>query len=342
MPKRADRNREKRGFNLQCLWSKLFPQLYEHSREPCALTPFATFRELTDHIWKYHSYLLSCSECDYRFLSAKRREEHWPELDELKNRHIQECHPNFVGGNAPHANGSNIITMKEYQDESLRNWKQEKRNNIVLPKESYISLCYCLWGSGITAPNECEYTYLVPEYKTNELSASQGERNIEYARLSNSGIDLASRHQPENLISYNPQLSHSAQQSTIYPLSLDESRQPEAWGLAETKPDQDSGYASGPKPVDNVMTGAEYGEAGNSNETNFIGTTIGATMGVTIGPRYDEMDFQYTGDPFWGPQPQDWRSSNESIPETGGSSSTYYQLEENDLWDLPDSEDASG
>jgi hypothetical protein len=85
-----------RGLQLQCPWSNCFPQLYGGSKKPCALTPFADFRELTDHIWKYHSFILCCVHCDTRFASANRAKKARPTLDKLKNDHMMKNHLNNV------------------------------------------------------------------------------------------------------------------------------------------------------------------------------------------------------------------------------------------------------
>lgn len=91
-----NRDETVRGFGLQCLWSNCFPQLYESLRTPCTLTPFADFRELIDHIWKYHSALLSCDRCDHRFTGARRRERERSALNALKEEHMNKCHPENV------------------------------------------------------------------------------------------------------------------------------------------------------------------------------------------------------------------------------------------------------
>ena len=46
------------------------PQLYTSSTKLCVYTPFADTREVIDHIWKYHSYLLSC--CRRALVSSPR------------------------------------------------------------------------------------------------------------------------------------------------------------------------------------------------------------------------------------------------------------------------------
>ena len=83
------RAREMRGLGLQCPYSNCLPQLYTSSTKPCVYTAFADFREVIDHIWKYHSKLLSCDSCDHRFSTAKRGENEYArsQLLDLKAKH---------------------------------------------------------------------------------------------------------------------------------------------------------------------------------------------------------------------------------------------------------------
>ncbi|KAI1189682.1 hypothetical protein F5B17DRAFT_172844 [Nemania serpens] len=229
-----------RGFGLQCLWSNCFPQLYESLRTPCTLTPFADFRELIDHIWKYHSALLSCDRCDHRFTGARRREKERSALNALKEEHINKCHPENDEG-APTSVGHEIKTMTPEQDEILREWKGR---NVKDPREvvsNYEWLCRSLLGDGVEVPSH-RYHYLIHEHIVNPNSHELGLRNLEYAKQSNAATQLARFHQqlyPAPGRSQFPNPQHH-----INPLYLDDTLQPDNWKLVDHEPSQDSGYAS--------------------------------------------------------------------------------------------------
>lgn len=98
------KGREFRGLGLQCPFSNCFPQHYQYSRAPCVLTSFADFREVVDHIWKYHSFILSCKYCDHRFSNGNRGEQARKKLLDLKAEHEREHHsPSKVAYPIPQA-----------------------------------------------------------------------------------------------------------------------------------------------------------------------------------------------------------------------------------------------
>jgi ribosomal protein L37E len=134
--------------NLQCPFSKCYPQLYEDTKSPCTLTGFPTFRALRDHIWKYHSNLLGCDMCGHRFASAKRKNEHKDELNALKQKHYEQCHPDGGAGESPDSNLM-ITTLSEDGDEMIKLWKEEKG---ISDEQNYQSLCRSLFGDSIRVP----------------------------------------------------------------------------------------------------------------------------------------------------------------------------------------------
>ncbi|KAI1422573.1 hypothetical protein F5Y12DRAFT_611062 [Xylaria sp. FL1777] len=230
-----------RGFGLQCPWSNCFPQLYKHSKNPCTLTPFADFREMTDHIWKYHSCLLSCNNCDHRFLNARRTQGHLSALDKLKKNHLESVCTNLTP-NPEHY----IKTMTDTQDKILKRWKPKNINDEALAKPHYYSLCHSLFGDGVQLPEDHKYHYFLPEYTVNKASDQLGKINLEYIKQRQSTTDneptSSSSHQEPRFTTYCPQ----PMQSTINPLLLDdEGAQPCDWTVHQPGPDHDSAYGSG-------------------------------------------------------------------------------------------------
>ncbi|KAI0502900.1 hypothetical protein F5B22DRAFT_631512 [Xylaria bambusicola] len=218
-----------RGDALQCPWSNCFPQLYKHSKNPCTLTPFADFREVTDHIWKYHSFLLSCGHCDHRFPSAKRGESHRSDLEKIKKRHWDNgCKKTM--SDPDHS----LKTMTDEQDRILKSWKGTNTKDQASVKPNYESLCRSLFGDGVHVPWVNKYHYFIPEYMVNQESARLGEENLHYIRQRKAAKQLS-------LGTYGLQ----NMQNTINPLVLDEYPQPKDWVLPVHNADQDSAYGSG-------------------------------------------------------------------------------------------------
>ncbi|KAI0441423.1 hypothetical protein F4803DRAFT_417206 [Xylaria telfairii] len=219
-----------RGFALQCPWSNCFPQLYNYyPMQPCSKTPFADFREVIDHIWKYHSSLLSCDRCDHRFFSAKRGEKDRPALDRLKHEHIKEHHSDKSKEQSRTARDC-IRTMTDKQDDILRNWKAKNSKDKDAVKPNYISLCRSLFGD-IEVPTNLTYTYWVPYYTTNPDYAGLGKRNEEYV--------MQRRSDAHQQLVTDPQHPQD-------PLSLDGQSLLGNWTVPKVAPDQDSGYGSKP------------------------------------------------------------------------------------------------
>ncbi|KAI8950296.1 hypothetical protein F4801DRAFT_355235 [Xylaria longipes] len=229
-----------RGFALQCPWSNCFPQLYDYfPRPPCSKTPFADFREVIDHIWKYHSSLLSCDSCNYRFLGAKRGERDRPALVRLKNEHIKNCHSD-KSKDVPRSPQDSIKTMTDEQDEILQNWKPMDRGNKDTAESNYRSLCSSLFGNKVKVPANLRYNYLIAEYTTNPESARLGQKNEEYV------IQHRAATQHGSTADLHQQLSPNTNQYIKNPLLLDECPPPSNWIVPKPAPDQDSGYASKP------------------------------------------------------------------------------------------------
>ncbi|KAI1814883.1 hypothetical protein GGS20DRAFT_376490 [Poronia punctata] len=180
----ADRVRKGGGtpsLALQCPWSNCFPQLYAHSTGPCVDTSFPDFAHVVDHIWKFHSSLLSCSLCDKRWPYAKRTAKYRDDLAKLKNEHEKRCHPN---GALAAKTSHSIKTMTAEQDYRLeKEWKTEGKGR---DKDSmvpiYANLCRLLFGSGIKVPENPVYHYFVPEFTVNNSSRELGLLNLNYAR----------------------------------------------------------------------------------------------------------------------------------------------------------------
>ncbi|KAI0966147.1 hypothetical protein F4678DRAFT_302021 [Xylaria arbuscula] len=244
MPDNTSKDGERRGFGLQCPWSNCFPQLYEHySRLPCTLTPFADFREMIDHIWKYHSFLLSCRNCDYRFKYAKRADKVQKELDALKKDHLEKDCKN-VTPNLEHY----YKTMTDTQDKILKKWHAYKPKEEAFARSNYISLCQHLFGDGVKLPVDHRYNYFVPEYTTNKESFHLGEINLEYIRRRRFPVEpepsSSSHQQPSFTYDYPQHMPH-----TIDPLLLDEGLeegpQLQDWIVYQPGPDHDSAYGSG-------------------------------------------------------------------------------------------------
>ncbi|KAI0450761.1 hypothetical protein F5B21DRAFT_413286 [Xylaria acuta] len=231
-----------RGLALQCPWSNCFPQLYDYvPRPPCSNTPFADFREVIDHIWKYHSSLLSCDKCGHRFKGARRGEKGRVDLDRLKNEHDNRCHSvKAQSKDVPINPRDSIKTMTEEQDKILKNWRAKKGNDGNTVESNYRSLCSSLFGNDVEVPTNLRYNYLIAEHTINPESARLGERNeayvTQYRVAAHSGLTAGS-HQ---------QLSPNPYQYTKDPLQLDEGPRPSGWAIPKPAPDQDSGYASGP------------------------------------------------------------------------------------------------
>ncbi|TGJ85345.1 hypothetical protein E0Z10_g3386 [Xylaria hypoxylon] len=205
-----------RGSGLQCPWSNCFPQLYANSRYPCALTSFGDFRQVLDHIWKYHSFLLSCEYCDHRFLDAKRTGKDWSNLDVLKKEHTIRCH-NDNTSDSTSTRKDSVKTMTKEQDGIFRNWRY--RNNQYAIKLAYESLCRSIFGAEIQVP-DYKYHYYVPDHTINTSSREIGELNMEYytSRFQTPAQSepTASSHQKPILNYHLPQT-----QESLNPLSFD-------------------------------------------------------------------------------------------------------------------------
>ncbi|KAI0553894.1 hypothetical protein F4679DRAFT_388731 [Xylaria curta] len=229
-----------RGFALQCPWSNCFPQLYDHSREPCAITAFADFREMIDHIWKYHSFLLSCDKCLHRFKTSRRGEKVRQDLERQKSKHNDVFHSDK--SNTISTNSRDFIkTMTEEQDKILKSWKVDKgKDKKTVIESSYKSLCSSLFGNGIGVPTNIRYNYYIAEHIINAESARLGKRNEEYF------MQRRVAAQPGSTAGFHQQLNHNSYQHPKYRLSLDEGPPPSDWTLQKTTPDQDSGYGSKP------------------------------------------------------------------------------------------------
>ncbi|KAI0483885.1 hypothetical protein F4859DRAFT_417097 [Xylaria cf. heliscus] len=251
----VNKDTETRGLGLQCPWSNCFPQLYNSRRKPlpCSNTQFGEFRELIDHIWKYHSFLLSCDKCIYRFSSAKRTENGREALNELKSQHMEKCHSD-KSKEVPRSPRDSIRTMTKEQDESLRKWKAKNGKDKDAVGLNYISLCRSLFGNIIEVPTNSN-PYFIPYYTTNIEYAKLGERNEAYV--------VQQRLLPTQLAStggFDQQLTpYPYQYTTKDPLSLDEPALPGNWALPKQAPDQDSGYASGHPGVPALPAQANHG-----------------------------------------------------------------------------------
>ncbi|KAI1741772.1 hypothetical protein F4680DRAFT_60036 [Xylaria scruposa] len=228
-----------RGFALQCPWSNCFPQLYDHSREPCAITAFADFREMIDHIWKYHSFLLSCDKCIHRFTNSRRGEKVRQDLERKKSEHNDVFHSD-TRNNIPANSRHFIKTMTEEQDKILKSWKAEKGKDKKTVESSYKSLCSSLFGNGIGVPTNIQWNYYIAEHNINTESARLGEKNIEYF------MQCRVTAQPVSTTGFHQQSSPNSYQHPKNRLSLDEGPPPANWELQKTAPDQDSGYCSKP------------------------------------------------------------------------------------------------
>lgn len=166
--------------NLQCVFSKCFPQLYEETKSPCTLTAFHTYRALRDHIWKYHSKLLSCDKCGHRFASAKRKNEHKDELKALKWEHDKQCHPDGDEGRSLDSDLM-IITLSEDGDQKIKSWKENRKKS---DEQNYQSLCRSLFGDAIRVPADIGVDYWVPKHKIDREYSYRalGEQNLADAR----------------------------------------------------------------------------------------------------------------------------------------------------------------
>ncbi|KAI1366891.1 hypothetical protein F5Y08DRAFT_337143 [Xylaria arbuscula] len=205
------------------------------------LTPFANFREVTDHIWKYHSFLLSCERCDHRFLGAKRGESHRSALEKLKKEHWdKDCRNTRLDPD------HSLKTMTDDQDKRLKSWKCTNTKDGASVKPNYESLCHSLFGSGIYVPPDQKWDYYIPKYTIDELYSKLGEMNLKYVRQNQPAGDEPAPSTRVQLI-FSPYNNHPPHlQTTINPLLLDECHQPCDWRLPTQKnPDQDSAYGSG-------------------------------------------------------------------------------------------------
>ncbi|KAH9998199.1 hypothetical protein F4779DRAFT_605886 [Xylariaceae sp. FL0662B] len=244
----------------QCPWSKCFPQLYLYYDEPCTKTPFPDFRSLNDHIWRYHSNLLSCNKCDHRFTYAKRTEKHRQKLEEEKRDHDKMYHSSNTdkeekrGNKCKHKRQKKertktkdpVETMTLQQDKSFKKW-QDDHDKQGKDHAKYNSLYRCLFGDGIPLPENPYYDYLVYEHTVNPSSWSRGQDSLEYVR--NHGPQSGLNHQALSKLDQQPLVAD------VY--SLDDQRdaglQPEDWSIRKGKPTDDSGYVSkSPAPKDRV------------------------------------------------------------------------------------------
>ncbi|KAI0183781.1 hypothetical protein EV127DRAFT_255307 [Xylaria flabelliformis] len=292
---------KRRGFAIQCPWSKCFPQLYDNSRAPCVQTPFADFREISDHIWKYHSFLLSCDKCDYRFKSSRRGENVRQDLERQKSKHNDEFHSG-KSNNIPKNSRDFIRTMTEEQDKILKSWKADKGKDKGMVESNYRSLCSSLFGNGIGVPTNIQYNYYIAEYKTNPESARQGERNEEYFTRCRVAA------QPGSTAGFPQQLSPSP-----YQLSLDEPSRPDDWIVPKTAPDQDSGYGS--KPSTETAPSANNGVCNNPNWSYNPGWYPSNDNAVAFTNFFDEaLNYHYPSDIEMGDQ--NWELGNSDGPKS--------------------------
>ncbi|KAI1758325.1 hypothetical protein F4782DRAFT_525017 [Xylaria castorea] len=301
----VNKNAGMRGLALQCPWSICFPQLYNNrQRTPCAQTPFASFRLMIDHIWKYHSSILSCDKCNYRFPGAKRGEKDRPTLVRLKNEHNKECHSD-KSKDVPRNLRDSIRTMTDEQDEILRKFKAQDRENEETMEPNYKLLCSSLFGNDVEVPANLKYHYLIAEHTINPESARLGARNEEYVmqrRVAAQNGSTAGFHQ---------QLSPNSYQYPKNPLLLDELDEPPPlsnWTILKPTPDLDSGYGSKPSAeagpqADNstgINTGWDYESGWRQSNDNFGYASGGDTtfFDQTLNYRRSSVDLEI-GDMNW-------------------------------------------
>ncbi|KAI0198536.1 hypothetical protein F4808DRAFT_255200 [Astrocystis sublimbata] len=265
------------GFELQCPWSNCFPLLYESElyRSPCSKTPFPDFRTLLDHVWKYHSFILSCDHCAHRFTDGKRSKRWRGDLDKMKRIHVEEHHSDD-GIKSGRDSRESIKTMTNQQDETLSTWQRTRRRREDTREADYISLCSSLFGDDIRTPenlSEC-YNYLVPEHKFNHASRELGMRNEAYI------LEQLLPSQSTSTIGIRQELATDAHQPIKDPLSLDEpSSTIDNWTVLKTK---DSGYDSRPH--------------GETNAENRMDDVLGSyhqpeyNQSSYHGPNYQEPD----------------------------------------------------
>ncbi|KAI0396636.1 hypothetical protein F5Y17DRAFT_93024 [Xylariaceae sp. FL0594] len=179
MPRSTRRSQETRGLGLQCPFSKCLPQLFDrYPTGPCVVTRFADFREMSDHIWKYHSYLLGCQACDYRFKAGKRTQMNRHELADLKRKHAEKKHQ---PGSTTSRTADPRETMTAEEDELFKNFKAEDGTSEATMVDNYQRLCRLLFGANVIVPDP-KWNYFIPEFIISPLSAENGRRNLEYVR----------------------------------------------------------------------------------------------------------------------------------------------------------------
>ncbi|KAI1374793.1 hypothetical protein F4677DRAFT_156204 [Hypoxylon crocopeplum] len=197
---------------LQCPWSKCFPHLYRNSEEPCAISSFEDFRQLNDHIWKYHSNLLSCKDCDHRFTNAKRTKDHMEELEEMKRKHAEKCHGSSTGEEEddtgedgrrgqkkekPKRLKHSVQTMTPDHDVRFRSWQDMCRRitrgqerledtNQNGPVVKYKSLCECLFDNSFVAPTNPYYDFLFHKQDMDPNSGMTGGIHVILAEVGRS------------------------------------------------------------------------------------------------------------------------------------------------------------
>ncbi|KAI1333743.1 hypothetical protein F5Y15DRAFT_430410 [Xylariaceae sp. FL0016] len=228
---------------LQCPFSNCYPQLYEESDKPCAVTPFKDYRHLDEHIWMYHSFLRSCKHCDVRFFEAKKSKRQRLELETAKIEHFNRHHANqSTMGNDAQNDGTlskyHVLTMTQEQDKRFTNWQSEnaKRKNLT-DEEKYKSLCKCLIEDDVNLPTDIKFHYLMYEHLANPLSYERGQKNLELFKGRHQYTEQSFQMQPFPA-------TPSSTENGAWSLDDDSGPQPLTWHVRNLTPTVDSGYGS--------------------------------------------------------------------------------------------------
>ncbi|KAI0014530.1 hypothetical protein F4780DRAFT_249755 [Xylariomycetidae sp. FL0641] len=249
-----------------CPWSSCFPHTFSDkpSRLPCTQQGFPNWRTLNDHIWKYHSNVLCCEQCDHRFINGPREDKRRPQLEKLKEDHRLECHPTSRPASVTKKRKRKVHerptqpkdqekTMTEEDDLSFQRWQKEwsKQGTQRRPncKERYDALCLCLFGAKVVPPDTPYYQYWVPQHTRNTEIANRSLCNLAYARERYSTSDLARlpARQASVVLSQTEPVSSNQQHLrqdayTLGDTSIDLGRDPPNYGPGQ--PAEDSGYGS--------------------------------------------------------------------------------------------------